>query len=259
MGDIVSAYESYCDFVDLIANEDIVASIGMEGLNKEEVENIGNTAKNTKKRNGLIAAIEALIEGITGFFRALLGLEKDEKVSNVILQAAPGAPDINIQAIERELIRNVNLLAKTNRNSPDFSKLSAKCESLLKDFRSKADDVEVAMRKYKQQYSDLSKLSSHSRKTYEINIGRTKQNMKKLKKSAQESTSANREVIRYVEEFMTIVRAIANNTKVNDPKKSKLWSDKKAESAMKTAAKKVEKTTVEAGAKSEKLSKEENS
>lgn len=259
MGDIVAAYESYCDFVDLIANEDIVSAIGMEGLNKEEVEKIGNTAKTTKKRNGLIAAIEALIEGITGFFRALLGLEKDGKVNNVVMYAAPGSPDINIQAIERELIRNVNILAKTDRNSEDFARLTAKCENLLKDFRSKAEDVETSMKKYKEQYGEASKLSSHSRKTYEINIGRTKQNMKKLKKAAQESTSANREVVRYVEEFMSIVRAVATHAKVDNPNKTKVWSDKQAASAMKSAAKKAEKTSAEASKKSDKLDKQERS
>lgn len=258
MGDIAAAYESYCDFIELIADEDILASIGLEGVTKGEGTEVVKTVKTNKKRNGLIAAVGALIEGVVGFFRSLLGLEQDETVKNVTMYAAPGAPALNIKQIESELMRYVNILAKTDRNSPEFTKYTKKCEDLLKEFRDKADEVAAAGRKYKKQYGDKPfSLNKSGVKTYEANIGRTTSSLRKLMKAAKNSETANREVVRYVSDFLNIVKAISTHCEVDKPNKAKAWTDKKAEKAMGKAAKDVEKSTSEALRKSEELDKRE--
>jgi len=71
-------------------------------------EKKAESAKIVKKRTGLIGAIGALIDGIKGFFCALLGLDDGGSPGKVVMIPASGSPDINITKVEKELIRCVS-------------------------------------------------------------------------------------------------------------------------------------------------------
>ena len=245
--DIVKAYEAYCDFIDMIADEDVLASIGLEGVGNDE-KATASSKKEEKKRTGLIGALSALINGIIEFFTTLLGIEKGQKDSGKIeMIAPPEAPTLNIQQIEAELMRNINTLAKTSRTSPEFKVLTKKCEDLLKDFRDRADDVAVAARKYAEKYGDKPIVGG---KVYEANIGMTKKKLNSVKKAAQQSEVANREVVRYVSEFINTVKAIANSTQIDNVEKHKEWSDRKADKALGKANDAAENALVKASKRS---------
>jgi len=205
-------------------------------------EKKAESAKIVKKRTGLIGAIGALIDGIKGFFCALLGLDDGGSPGKVVMIPASGSPDINITKVEKELIRMCELIAKTDKNDPAFASMCKQCDDLLNDFKKQADKVRQAKEDYEKMHKDKPFWNmGKNKQKYEANIGMTTKKLNALRKSASKADQANKEILLYLTRYANTVKAIANHTKVGDPEQVKVWNSKEAEKALTKQSKSVSK------------------
>lgn len=140
--DIVVAYESYCNFIDLLDDNDIIVAAGMEAATAEEKAEAVNNVKTTQKKNGLIAAVAALLEGVVKFFVRLLGLEEDSAIpAEIELYEMPG--NINPEKLIDSANKVMVALKGTTPGTSEYEKLVEKLESITAEYEEELKDSEA--------------------------------------------------------------------------------------------------------------------
>ena len=249
--DIVAAYESYCNFIDLLDDDSILTLAGMEAATDaaNKAESVA-TAKTTQKKNGLIGAIAALFEGLVKAIVRLLGLEADDAGGSAGSAAMPAEITLenNGKANPEKLLEDSNRILVSLRNttpgSPEYEKCVEKLARLIEDYEGDLDDA----KKQAQALKDTAKAAPRKF------IFKTK-SAKTLEKNAKILAGQNKydaAVLAKLQKILNLYKETLTTFNAKDNKKLEKQI-KKAENDLTSAQKSADKNRVTAEKKLTKL------